>query len=329
MKLPRRQFLHLAAGAAALITLTNTPLAQDWPIRPVTMVYPFAAGSAADVLGRLFASRLSELLGQTVVFENVGGAGGMIGSNRVAKAAPDGYQFVLGGTFMVLNQALYKNPLYNATTDFAPVVLMVEQPVVLIARKDFPANDLSEFIAYARANQAKMQYGSGGVGSMPHLACELLNAAIGINTTHVPYRGGGPMMPDLIAGRIDYNCSLAALAIPQIESKTVKAIAIFAKSRLPILPNLASAHEQGLSNFEVNPWYAFFLPKGTPVPIVQKLREAIIATAETPAVQEKLKELGYVLVAPERRSTEYLRKFVQSEVEKWAGVIKAANIKPE
>jgi tripartite-type tricarboxylate transporter receptor subunit TctC len=247
----------------------------------------------------------------------------------VAKAAPDGYQFVLGGTFMVLNQALYKNPLYNATTDFAPVALIVEQPVVLIARKDFPANDLSEFIAYGRANQAKMQYGSGGVGSMPHLACELLNMAIGINTTHVPYRGGGPLMPDLIAGRIDYFCSLTALAIPQIESKTVKAIAIFSKSRLPILPNLASAHEQGLSNFEVNPWYAFFLPKGTPVPIVQKLREAIIATAQTPAVQEKLKELGYVLVAPERRSTEYLRKFVQSEVEKWAGVIKAANIKPE
>jgi Tripartite tricarboxylate transporter family receptor len=141
------------------------------------MVYPFAAGSAADVLGRLFASRLSELLGQTVVFENVGGAGGMIGSNRVAKAAPDGYQFVLGGTFMVLNQALYKNPLYNATTDFAPVVLIVEQPVVLIARKDFPAKDLSEFIAYARANQAKMQYGSGGVGSMPHMS-DLIRVAL-------------------------------------------------------------------------------------------------------------------------------------------------------
>jgi tripartite-type tricarboxylate transporter receptor subunit TctC len=200
---------------------------------------------------------------------------------------------------------------------------------VLIARKDFPANDLSEFIAYARTNQAKMQYGSGGVGSMPHLACELLNMAIGINTTHVPYRGGGSMVPDLIAGRIDYSCSLTALAIPQIESKTVKAIAIFSKSRLPILPNLASAHEQGLSNFEINPWYAFFLPKGTPMPIVQKLREAIIATTATPAVQEKLKELGYVLVAPERRSTEYLGKFVESEVEKWAAVIKAANITPE
>jgi len=321
--------IKIIAAFAVLVGAITPATAQDWPIRPVTMVYPFAAGSAADAMGRIFASRLSELLAQTVVFENVGGAGGMIGSSRLAKTAPDGYQFVLGGTFMVLNQALYKNPLYNATTDFSPVALIVEQPVVLIARKDFPANDLSEFIAYARANQTKMQYGSGGVGSMPHLACELLNMAIGINTTHVPYRGGGPLMPDLIAGRIDYFCSLTALAIPQIESKTVKAIAIFSKSRLPILPHLTSAHEQGLSNFEVNPWYAFFLPKGTPVPIVQKLREAIIATAETPAVQEKLKELGYVLVTPERRSTEYLRKFVQSEVEKWAGVIKATNIKPE
>ena len=321
--------IRIIATFAALVTATTPATAQDWPIRPVTMVYPFAAGSAADVLGRLFASRLSELLGQTVIFENVGGAGGMIGSNRVAKAAPDGYQFVLGGTFMVLNQALYINPLYNVATDFAPVALIVEQPVALIARKDIPANNLSEFIAYAKANQTKMQYGSGGVGSMPHLACELLNRAIGVNITHIPYRGAGQSMPDLIAGRIDYYCALTAIAISQIESKTVKAIAVFSKSRLPILPNLASAHEQGLSNFDINPWYAFFLPKGTPVPIVQKLREAIVATSATPAVQEKLKELGYVLVAPERRSTEYLGKFVESEIEKWAAVIKASNIKPE
>jgi tripartite-type tricarboxylate transporter receptor subunit TctC len=320
---------RIIAAFAALVTAIAPATAQDWPIRPVTMVYPFAAGSAADVLGRLFASRLSELLGQTVLFENVSGAGGVIGSNRVAKAAPDGYQFVLGGTFMVLNQALFKNPLYNVTTDFTPVALIVEQPVVLITRKDFPANDLSEFIAYAKANQAKMQYGSGGVGSMPHLACEMLNRAIGVNTTHIPYRGGGQLMPDLIAGRIDYSCVLTALATPQIEGKTVKAIAIFSKSRLPSLPNLASAHEQGLSNFEANPWYAFFLPKGTPLPIVQKLREAIVATTATPAVREKSKDLGYVLLVPERRSTEDLGKFVESEVEKWAAVIKAAGIKPE
>ena len=185
--------IKIIAAFAVLVGAITPATAQDWPIRPVTMVYPFAAGSAADAMGRIFASRLSELLAQTVVFENVGGAGGMIGSSRVAKAAPDGYQFVLGGTFMVLNQALYKNPLYNATTDFSPVALIVEQPVVLIARKDFPANDLSEFIAYARANQAKMQYGSGGVGSMPHLACELLNAAIISSASIIPNAGTRPL----------------------------------------------------------------------------------------------------------------------------------------
>jgi len=314
------------AALAALVAAIAQATAQDWPTRPVTMVYPFTAGSSADVLGRLFASRLSELLGQPIIFENVGGAGGMTGSNRVAKAAPDGYQFVLGGTFMALNQTLYKKPLYNLKTDFAPVALIVEQPIVLIARKDLPANNLSEFIAYARANQAKMQYGSGGVGSAPHLACELLNAAIGVNTTHVPYRGGGTPMQDLIASRIDYFCPLTTIAIPQIESKTVKAIAIFSKNRLPILPNLASAHEQGLANFEVYPWYAFFLPKGTPAPIVRKLREATVATMATPAVQERLTGLGYALVTPDRRSSEYLQKFVESEIEKWAGVIKAAGV---
>ena len=254
------------AAVAALLAAVTPAAAQDWPSRPVTMVYPFAAGSAADVMGRLLASRLSDLLGQSVVFENVGGAGGMIGSNRVAKAPPDGTQFVLGGTFMALGQTLYKNPLYNLATDFTPVMLIVEQPVVLITRKDLPANNLSEFIAFAKANQAKMQYASGGVGSMPHLACELLNRAIGVTTTHVPYRGGGPLLPDLIAGRVDYFCALAATAIPQVESKAVKAIAVFANGGLPVLPNLASAHAQGLTDFEVNPWYAFYLPKATPTP---------------------------------------------------------------
>ena len=314
--------LALTVLVAAIAPVT----AQDWPRRPVTMVYPFAAGSAADVLGRTFALRLSEIIGQQVILENVGGAGGMIGSSRVAKAAPDGYQFVLGGTFMVLNQLLHKNPLDNVATDFMPVALIVDQPVVLIARRDLPANDLPGFVAYAKANQAKMQFGSGGVGSMPHLACELLHAAIGAKATHIPYRGGGPLMQDLITGRIDHSCALAAAAIPQINSNSVKGIATFAKSRLPTLPDLATAHEQGLPDFEIVPWYAFFLPKGTPAPIVQKLREATIATMETAAVQEKLKQLGYTIVAPERRSSEYLQNFVTSEIKKWAAVIKAAEI---
>src|SRR5215471_5302526 len=293
------QSIKIIAAFAALVGAITPATAQDWPTRPVTMVYPFAAGSAADVLGRLFASRLSELLGQTVVFENVGGAGGMLGSNRVAKAAPDGYQFVLGGTFMVLNQSLYKNPLYNAATDFAPVALIVDQPIVLIVRKDLPAGNLPEFIAYAKANEARLQYGSGG---------------------------GAPLMQDLLSSRIDYLCGLPPNLIPQIESHAVKAIAIFSKSRLPALPNLATAHEQGLADFEIIPWYAFFLPKSTPAQIVRRLREATVATMETLAIQEKLKQLGYTLVPPERRSSDYLKKFVEAEIERWAVVIKAAEI---
>jgi len=170
------------------------------------MVYSFAAGSAADVLGRVFASRLSELLHQPIIVENVGGAGGMTGTNRVAKAAADGHQLLLGGNYVALNQTLHNNPLYNARTDLVPVALIVEQPIVLIVRNDLRASNLPEFITYAKANQAKMQYGSTGVGSIVHLGCALLNSTIGVDTTHVPYRGGGLIVQDLIAGRIDYAC---------------------------------------------------------------------------------------------------------------------------
>ena len=198
--------------------------AQEWPIRPVTMVVPFAAGGPGDVLGRILAPRLSELLGQPVIVENVGGGGGSIGSSRVAKAAPDGYQFVYGnvGTHAQY-QLLYKKPLYDAASNFAPVALITETSSVLIVRKDLPVSDLPEFIAYAKANQTKMQYGSGGPGSPQHLTCELFNAAIGVNIIHVPYRGGGQAMQDLIAGLVDYLCPTTPIAIAQIEAKLVKA----------------------------------------------------------------------------------------------------------
>jgi tripartite-type tricarboxylate transporter receptor subunit TctC len=247
----------------------------------------------------------------------------------VAKAAPDGYQVLLGTTStLAVNQTFYKHPLYNAVTDFAPVVLIAESPIVLVARKDFPANNLQEFIVHAKANQA-MQYGSAGVGSSVHLACAGLNAAIGVTITHSPYRGGASAMQDLIAGRIDYQCPAAELAIPHIQGNSVKAIAILTKNRSPALPNLASAHEQGLANFDAGAWFAFVLPKGTPAAIVQQLHNATVAAMNTPAVQERLKEFGSVLVAPERRSPEYLQQFIQSEIEKWATFIRAASIKPE
>jgi tripartite-type tricarboxylate transporter receptor subunit TctC len=313
-----------------LLTTIAPATGQNWPTRPVTIVYPFAAGSAGDVLGRIFATRLSELLDQPVIFENVGGAGGMTGASRVAKAAPDGYQVLLGTTStLAVNQTFYKNPLYNAMNDFAPVALIAESPIVLVARKDLPANDLQEFIAHAKANQAKMQYGSAGVGSSVHLACAGLNAAIGVRITHVPYRGGGSAMQDLIAGRIDYQCPAAELAIPHIQGNSVKAIAILTKNRSPTLPNLASAHEQGVANFDTGAWFAFVLPRGTPAAVVQKLHSATVAAMSAHVIEKRLKEFGSILVAPERRSPEYLQRFIQSETEKWAALIKAASIKAE
>jgi tripartite-type tricarboxylate transporter receptor subunit TctC len=313
--------------AFAVLVAATPAAAQNWPAKPVTMVVPYAAGGTTDVVGRIFSQRLSEILGQQVIVENIGGAGGMTGASRVAKSAPDGYQFVLGnvGTH-AQNQALYRNPLYNAATDFAPVALLVDQPMVLTARKDFPADNLQEFMAYAKANQAKMQYGSAGAGAPTHLSCALLNAAIGIKVTHVPYRGGGPALQDLIAGRIDYVCYNAPSAIPQIESKTIKAIAILTKNRSPALPNLASAQEQGLTGFEADNWLAFFFPKGTPEAIVRKLHDAAVATIDTPAVRERLKELGADPVAPERQSPEYLQKFVEGQITKWAAAIRAAGV---
>ena len=299
--------------------------AESWPTRPLTMVVPFAAGGGTDVLGRIVGRRLSEVLGQQVIIENVGGAGGMVGSARVAKAAPDGYQFVLGSRADAINQTLYKNPLYNFATDLAPVVLIADQPTLLVARNDLPVGNLAQFIAYARANQATMQMASAGAGSTGHLDCMLLNTVIGINVTHVPYRGGGPAMQDLIAGRIDYICTLSATARQQIEGKLIKAIAILSRDRSAMLPGLASAREQGL-DFEASTWFGFFLPKGSPEPIIQKLNAAPVAAIDTPSVQEQLKDVGAVAVAPERRSPGYLHKFVLSEIAKNAAPIKAAGL---
>ena len=189
--------------AVALAAAVTPALAQDWPTHPVTMIVPFAAGGAFDVLGRILAPRMAETLGQQIVVENVAGAGGVIAAVRVAKAPPDGYQFLLGDSSFAYDQSLYKSPRYNAVDDFAPVGLIVDQPTVLITRKDLPVENLAEFIAYAKANQAKMQFGSAGAGSPIHLACVLLNLAIGVDVTHVPYRGGAPALQDLIGGRID------------------------------------------------------------------------------------------------------------------------------
>jgi tripartite-type tricarboxylate transporter receptor subunit TctC len=322
------RFCRLSAIAlAAALQCARPAGAQDWPSRPVTLVVPFAAGGAFDVMARVLTPRLSESLRQQVIVENIGAAAGIVGTQRVAKATPDGYVFILGsvGTH-AYNPTLYKKLPYNPAADFAPVALVTEQPMILVTQKDLPVGNLQEFIAYAKANAAKLQYGSAGVGSTTHLACALLNAAAGIELTHVPYRGGGPAMADLIAGQVHYMCSNSSNALAQMSGKLVKGIALLARERSALMPSLATAHEQGLADFEAITWNAFFMPKGTPAAIVKKLNDAVVETMSTAAVKERMQELGVDLVAPERRSPQYLQKFVESEIAKWAGPIKAAGV---
>jgi tripartite-type tricarboxylate transporter receptor subunit TctC len=322
-------FARLIAAFGLLITLPAAVWAQEFPSKPLTMIIPFAAGGPTDVLGRVAAQRMGEILGQQVVVENVGGAGGMTGSKRVADAAPDGYTFVLGtvGTH-AQGQTLYKKPLYNAVTDFTPVSLLAEVPIVLITRRDLPVKNLGDFIAYARANQSKMQYGSAGAGSATHLGCVLLNHVVGVNITHVPYRGTGPAMGDLQGGRIDYLCEVVTTAKPQIDGGTVKAIAIMTKARSKALPDVPTALEQG-SDLEAYTWNAIFLPKGAPAPIVKRLNDAAVATIKTPAVQERLEGMGAQLVTDDRATPDYLFGFVKSEIDKWAAPIKASGVTVE
>ncbi len=314
-------------SVALLMSAPGISIAQEWPTRPVTMVIPFAAGGPQDGIGRIVAQRMGEILGQTVIVENVGGAGGMTGSDRVARADPDGYQFVLGsvGTH-AQNQLLYKKPAYNAATDFAPVALIAETPLVLITRKDLPPNNLSEFIAYAKANQKTMQYGSAGVGSATHLGCIVVNTVMGTDITHIPFRGTGPAMQDLMGGRIDFLCDFVNTAKPQIDGGTVKAIAIMTKERSPALPNVPTAIEQGVKDMEGYSWSAIFLPKGAPAAIVKKLNSAIVGAMNTAAVRERLGNLGTQIVSNDRATSEYLEKFVKSEIEKWSGPIKASGV---
>jgi tripartite-type tricarboxylate transporter receptor subunit TctC len=321
MKLPRRRFLHLAAVAAAMVVIAHNANAQAYPTRPLTLVVPFAPGGPSDVAGRIIAQGLSEVLGQQVVVENTGGAGGTIGSLRVARAKPDGYQFVLGniGTH-VWSQSLYKRPPYHTSTDFTPVSLVVESPRTLITPIAFPAKSLPEFIVYLKANQSTLRYGSAGAGSASHMTCVLFNAALGVEITHVPYRGGGAAMQDLIAGRIDYFCDAPSTTLPQVEGKFVKVLATTGRQRWPTLPQVPTAMEQGLP-FEITTWQAIFLPKDTPAAIVQRLSSAVSETLDTAAVRGRFTSIGEGVISPERRGPDYLRKFVASEFALWSGPI--------
>src|SRR5579862_4060539 len=321
---------RLFSAVVLLVALCAPAHAQDWPTRPVTMVVPFAPGGVYDTFGRVYAARLTDILHQQVIVENVPGAGGMTGAARVARADPDGYTFLFGGESPNSQSPLVnKEALYDPASAFAPVALMAIQPLILVARGGIPAGNLLDFIAYAKANQSKMQYGSPGTGTGAHLACALLNLAVGIEVTHVPYRGLGPAMQDLLAGRIDYMCPTITTAMAQLQSHAVAAPAVIGSERSPVFPDIATADEQGLKGFAANSWNAIFLPKATPSIIVTRLNAAVLKAMATPAVEQRVHELGAALPPPEHRTPQYLQSFVESEIKTWGDAMKAAGITPE
>jgi tripartite-type tricarboxylate transporter receptor subunit TctC len=301
--------------------------AQEWPARTITLVVPFTPGGGVDISARLQAQAIGEILGQNVIVENIGGGAGMTAGVRVAHAAPDGYTFMIGNTGThAYNQSLYKKPLYNSVTDFTPVGLVSESPRILNARKDLPVNGLQEFIAWLKANQSKAQFGSAGVGTGTHLPCVLFNLAIGVNITHVPYRGAGPVIQDLIGGRIDYMCDTIQTGAQLARQGTLKPIAVLSEKRVAIIPEVPTSGEQGLPGVEASVWNAFFLPKGTPDAIVRRLNAAINQSLENPALRKRLEELGLEIVPPEHRTPEYLAKFLPEDIARWAKPIHAAGI---
>ena len=321
----------IAAGSLAAALSAGAPaVAQDYPNRPVNMVVAAAAGGPIDVFARIMAERMSPWLGQRVVIENVGGGGGTLGAQRVARAEPDGYTTLLGTIATHANsQLLTEKPPYDPVADFTPVALIAEIPLILITRKEFPASTFEEFVAYAKANQTKMNYGSAGVGSAAHLGCVMLDRAMGTSITHVPYRGTAPAMQDLVGGRIDFLCEIAVTAVQNIKSGTVKGLANLSTLRSPVLPDLPTAVEKGLPSVQAYTWTAVFAPKGTPAPVVAKLNAATLDAMNGPGLREQLDSLAATLVASERRTAAYLGGFVKSEFAKWGEAIRAGGAVPK
>jgi tripartite-type tricarboxylate transporter receptor subunit TctC len=321
---------RLVASAVLIVLQLNAAAAQDWPTRYITAIVPFGPGNSVDIIGRLLAARMSELLGQQIVVENIGGAGGAVGTARAARAAPDGYTIVIGGadTF-AQNQSLFEKPPYSPTADFIPIVLAVELPLVLVGRTSLPPHDLKELISYMKANQDKMQFGSSGIGGATHLACAQVMGAVGVTLAHVPYRSAAAGIQDLISGNLDLYCPVAAGALPHIEAKAIKLFAVLTDQRSPLMPNLPTAAEQGLPGIQGNYWIGIFAPAGTPEPIAAKLTQAALSALETPAVESRLREVGATIVAPERRTPAYLKKYVPEEIANWAKIIKESGVAPK
>ncbi len=313
------------ATVAVVLGMTGGAGAQDYPARTITIIVPFAAGGPADITGRLVADILSRHLGQNAVVENVGGAGGTIGALRAARASPDGYTLLSG--HMGTNAAapmFYPHLGYDPQKDFEPVGITAEYPEVFVVRKDFPANDLKEFIAYAKANQNRLNMGHAGVGSVSFIGCGLLNAAIGIKPTLVPFTGTAPVVNAMVAGQIDYECDPVLGPLGQIRAGNIRALAVAAKARSPLLPDVPTSYEQGVPAFDCAPFYALFAPKGTPKAVIDRIAAAMTEGLSEEAVQTRMAELGAAVPAPARRGPKPLADLVASEIARLGPILREA-----
>jgi putative tricarboxylic transport membrane protein len=320
------RLLTRLAGLAAAFALTALPAsAQDYPTRPITLIVPFAAGGPTDVISRIIGEHMSRTLGAQIVIENALGAGGTTASTRAKRAAPDGYTLITGhmGTHAA-SVALYPKLQYDPRTDFEPIGMIAGTPILILAKKDFPAKDLKEFTAYVKANVDKLNNAHAGVGSVSFTTCLLLNSILGVKPTTIPFQGTGPSMNALVGGQVDYMCDQIVNAVPQIKGGTIKAYAIATPERNPALPDLPTTKEAGLPEFEASAWNALFAPKGTPAAIVEKLAAALDKALDDEGVRKRLLELGSDIPGKDRRGPAPLSALVKSEVDKWGKVIKEA-----
>jgi len=326
----KRRVLLGAVAASGLAALPVGAMAQAYPNKPITVVVPFAAGGPTDALARILCQRMGEALGQQLIVENVGGAGGTIGVNKVARAAPDGYtiSFTHMGTLAV-NIALYKSLPYDSVKDFEPIGMGGTNPMVLVTKKDLPAKTFAEFVAYVKANEKKVQYGMAGIGAASHLGGLMLNSMMKVDVLEIPYKGTGPALNDLVSGQFDYMVDQAVNVLPQIKSGNIKALGVSTLKRLPQLPDVPTVDEAGLKGYEVTIWNGFFAPKGTPKDVIAKLNQALVTALSDEKIKVRLTELAVDYPTGQETTPEALGNQLKASIDKWVPAVRAAGVKPE
>ncbi len=321
----------LAAACAALCLGALTPAAAQsgWPDKTVTLVVPFAAGGPTDLVARLIAVPMGKALGQTVLVENTVGAGGTIAGARVARAAPNGYTLFLHHLGMSTAPALYKKLPFDPLKDFEYVGQVVDVPMTLLARKDFPANNFKELEAYVRANQNKVSLANAGLGAVSHLCGLMFTSQIGVDITTVPYKGTGPAMNDLLGGQVDLLCDQTTTTVPMIKDGRVKVYGVTTLKRLAVLPNVPTLDEQGLKGFEVKVWHGLYAPKGTPAPVLEKINAALRVALQDSMVKQRMADLSSDIAPMDKVTPAGLKSQLESEIAKWGPVIQKAGIYAE